>query len=105
MQRAARRDKNEPALIIVAERLGATVAKINQEGLPDLLIGFTHLITGTKINLLVEVKSKSGKLTPAQIQFFNTWAGQRVVIREPEEMFVYLWREMGWSAFLMQLCK
>lgn len=100
MRKAAKRDSNERGIIEVAEALGASVVQVNQENLPDLLVGFSHLLTGVKMNLLVEVKSQTGKLTTGQQKFFHDWTGQKAVVRSSEEMFVLVWKEMGWNNVL-----
>lgn len=84
MYRAARRDSNEPAVIAVAKKCGASVIQLDNEGVPDLLLGFRGQ------NILIEVKTEKGKLTPAQEIFFRTWKGTAVVIRSPEAMENYL---------------
>lgn len=77
---AARRDSNELAIKAALEQLGATVVQLSQKGLPDLLIGFRGE------TYLLEVKTKTGKLTPAQIAFREAWQGKPiVVIRSLEE--------------------
>lgn len=58
MRRAARRDANEPGLVQAAREMGMKVFYTNELG--DWILqylGFTHLI---------EVKTETGKLTPAQ---------------------------------------
>jgi hypothetical protein len=61
---AAKRDRNEPAVIRAARALGAVVLQQSGEGLPDLLVchaGRTHL---------VEVKMPGEPLKPAQAETF-----------------------------------
>lgn len=48
-------------------------------GLCDLVVGLVG------VNLLVEIKSTKGKLTPAQIKFFREWKGQKVIIKTQAE--------------------
>lgn len=74
-QRAARRDKNESEIIRVLREAGASVVQLDDRGLPDLLIGYKG------VNVLVEVKTARGKLTPDQEKFFEMWKGQASVIR------------------------
>lgn len=92
-----KRDKNEPDIVRVAERMGATVSRLNGDGVPDLVLGFRHVITGTPCNLLVEVKSESGKLTESQAFFFDNWNGQAEVVRNPHEMAALLRDRMGYT--------
>lgn len=79
-RKAARRDKNESDIIAGLARLnGVTIRQISGAGVPDLLIGYRGQ------NFLLEVKTETGKLTPAQIDFFDTWNGQKAVVRTLED--------------------
>ena len=49
-----------------------------EDGCPDLLVGW-H-----RTNLLMEVKTKSGELTPRQREFLSMWRGQVVIVHTPE---------------------
>ena len=60
MRRAAKRDANEADIVAALERIGCVVRRVNDPGLPDLLVarGGTWLP--------IEVKDKGGKLTASQ---------------------------------------
>jgi ribosomal protein L16/L10AE len=58
-----RRDANEPAIVQALEAVGAEVWRLSGTGIPDLLVW--HVRCGV---LLMEVKTKSGTLTDAQVQ-------------------------------------
>lgn len=73
-RRAARRDSNEVAIVAALEAAGATVVRLSAEGAPDLLIGFRNVV------FLAEVKTKTGRLTPAQLAFHQRWQGRPVAI-------------------------
>ena len=60
MRRAAKRDANETDIVAALERIGCVVRRVNQDGLPDLLVARG----GTC--LPIEVKDKGGKLTASQ---------------------------------------
>lgn len=75
MRRAARRDANERQIIKFLERCGASVVQLDDPSVPDLLIAWGG------VNLLCEIKTKTGKLTPAQQHFFSTWKGQVSIVR------------------------
>ena len=75
-----RRDKGESAIIAALEAAGATVEQIpTGRGVPDLLVGFNG------VNYLLEVKTPGGKLNDKQVAWHGNWAGQRCVVRSPEE--------------------
>lgn len=61
MRRAARRDANEAAIVDALTACGATIVRVSGEGVPDLLVHFQ----GRWIPL--EVKTKTGQLTTAQL--------------------------------------
>ncbi len=75
MYRKPRRDSNERKIITFLERCGAGVVQLDDPSVPDLLVSWKGY------NLLCEVKSKSGTLTPAQKKFFKSWQGQKTVVR------------------------
>lgn len=75
MYRAAKRDKNETHIIRFLRRCGASVVQLDDPGVSDLLVGVGGL------NLLLEVKGKTGRLTPQQKKFFDDWCGQVSMIR------------------------
>ena len=76
-----RRDNNQKEIVAVFEKMGATVFLLDQVGggCPDLLVG----VNG--VNLLVEVKNGKRTLTPDQYTFFETWRGQKIIVRTIEE--------------------
>lgn len=76
-----RRDNNQQEIVDVFNKMGANVFYLAGVGcgLPVLLVGVNGF------NLLVEVKSPKGKLTPDQNRFFLYWRGQSIVIRNTDE--------------------
>ena len=82
MRRAARRDENEAAIVEALRKVGAFVGRINEAGLPDLLVGHCGK------TYLIEVKSPLGpqggaskngqKLKPLQVAFHAGWRGEPV---------------------------
>lgn len=74
-------DANQGDIIAVLQAAGATVRTLQLEaqGIPDLLVGFRE------INYLMEVKTVRGKLNPRQVAFFETWQGQKAVVRTVAE--------------------
>ena len=88
MRRAAKRDKNEAAICLALEQVGATVERLSGADLPDLLVGFRG------VNVLMEVKQPAGakggtshrELLPGQAAWHATWRGAPVaVVRTPAE--------------------
>lgn len=69
LRRAAKRDKNEPEIIAALVGVGAVVTPLSQGGVLDLLVGFRGDF------LLLEVKDKGGKTTPAQDAFIERYEG------------------------------
>lgn len=62
-RQAARRDRNEPALVHYLRERGAIVHRLSGAGVPDLLVGFGGLWWP------VEVKRPGGALSPEQLRF------------------------------------
>lgn len=58
--RAEKRDAVEPAIVAVLRRVGASVRRLSAPGLPDLIVAYHGRV------VLLEVKRRGGKLTPAQ---------------------------------------
>jgi len=78
-RRAARRDANEALIVACLQAAGATVCRLSDKGVPDLLVGYQG------VNMLVEVKGFKGKLTPAEQEWHQAWRGQVVIVRTVEE--------------------
>lgn len=79
-RRAAKRDANEPEIIQALQAAGAKVWPVSGEGIPDLLVAYQGRF------LLMEVKTKTGKLTRAQIAFCGQVENYPVhVVRTPEQ--------------------
>ena len=69
MRRKAKLDLNHAEIVQAFERLGAKVLSLAPmgKGVPDLIVNFRNRLR------FVEVKSKNGKLTPAQEEFMSDW--------------------------------
>lgn len=69
MRRAARSDLNQDEIELALERVGAEVASLAGlgNGKPDILVCFRRRL------YLLEVKSRKGKLTKAQVVFHLRW--------------------------------
>lgn len=98
-KRPSRRDVNEAAIIAALVAAGASVTQIDQDGVPDLLVGYavaTYLLEvkrplGPRGGQPAGGKSRPGEggdgtLTEAQIEWRNGWRGRpAVIVRTPEE--------------------
>lgn len=74
-------DKDQSQVVARLRALGCTVYSLASvgDGVPDLLVG----IGGE--NHLIEVKSKTGVLTPDQVEFHAMWRGSIHVVRSVGE--------------------
>jgi hypothetical protein len=78
MRRAARKDANQGEIVDGLRRAGVRVEILNQEDIPDLLVGY-------RFNFwLFEVKDgdkppSRRKLRPGQQKFAERWAGYPIV--------------------------
>lgn len=75
-------DANQAAIVETLRRFGFSVCILARigKGVPDLLVGGLNRNTNTPENVLVEVKSSGGYLTPDELDFRNEWRGQPVLI-------------------------
>jgi Holliday junction resolvase len=89
--RARKVDANHTEIREALRAAGATVLDLSGagRGCPDLLIGFQGR------NILCECKdgkksASKQKLTPAQVEFFDSWLGQVAKVTTPEEAVALL---------------
>jgi hypothetical protein len=85
---ARRIDANQSEIVAAARKAGASVLDLHNVGrdCPDILVGWNG-----NINLLVEVKSPRGRLSPGQKRFIRDWRGYPVyVVRSAEAMIELL---------------
>jgi hypothetical protein len=61
VRKAGKKDLNQAAIVAALRAIGCEVLILNQEGVPDLLVGGRYGWTP------VEVKRPRGKLTPLQV--------------------------------------
>jgi len=76
---AARRDDLEREIVDALRACGWTVHQIGARGFPDLLLS-----KGKRL-VLMEVKSATGKLTPAQEAFHGKHPGTIYIVRSVED--------------------
>jgi len=91
-RRAARIDRNQPAIVAALRAAGCTVAITSMvgQGFPDLVVA-----TPAGVLLLVEIKDGSlppsaRELTPAQRQFHTTWGSRVDVVHSVQEALALL---------------
>jgi hypothetical protein len=72
-----KRDANEPEIVATLRAHGFCVIHLDQP--VDLLIG-----KGGK-TWVAEVKTPKGKLTAAQVAFYETWHGNHLVLRSTQD--------------------
>ena len=81
MRRAAKVDVNQREIVNGLRHLGCTVYSLSAvgQGCPDLLCGHAGK------TYLLEVKTRTGRLTPDEITWHENWLGQVAVVRTLEE--------------------
>lgn len=86
MRLKSRVDKNQVAIVEALRKAGAKVLMLHQhgQGVPDALVGFRGRL------LLMEFKSKGGRLTPDELSFYDNWMEYMVVVYSPEEALRYI---------------
>ncbi len=92
LSHANQRDANEPEMLAVLSRIGATWLPLNVKDSPDGVIGFRG------VNFLVEFKLPKGprggtshsKQSDGQVEFEITWRGRYDLIRTQDELLALL---------------
>ncbi len=81
MRLAARTDANQKEIVEALRAVGASVVVLSRvgQGCADLSAGFRGK------NYFLEVKTDSGKLTPAERKFMDGWRGHYAIVRTAEE--------------------
>jgi len=76
MRRAARVDKTHAEIVRALRAVGATVEPLTAcgGGVPDLLVGYK------RVTVLLENKSKGGRLNPLQQDWHARWRGGPLVV-------------------------
>jgi Holliday junction resolvase len=88
MRKRARKDDNHKKIVSSLRAAGCSVLDLSSvgSGCPDLLIGFRGQ------NVLLEIKTEKGTLTPDQVLFFKAWRGKVFVARTIEEAVAKIWK-------------
>lgn len=75
-------DTNQKEIVRLFRALGCSVVHTHNagSGFPDLVVGHNA------VTVLVEVKSKGGKLNEKQVKFFEAFTGACVVVYDEEDV-------------------
>lgn len=91
MRRAAKIDRNQPEIVEVLRKVGASVQPIHVigKGCPDILVGFRG------VNYVFEIKDgalfpSERKLTSDEEDWFKKWNGDVRVVETVEDVLVAL---------------
>lgn len=86
MRYDARSDANQQDIIDALRSIGATVTSLHRvgQGVPDLICGFRG------VNILLEVKTVTGKLTQDESFWLDEWRGQAAIVRNVDEAIAVL---------------
>lgn len=77
MRTAARVDKTQASIVAALRKVGATVYYIKEP--VDLLVGYRGRCVA------LECKSKGGRLTPQQEEFFRDFKGEAYIVFNEQE--------------------
>ena len=86
MRYDARSDANQQDIIDALRAIGATDTSLHRvgQGVPDLICGFRG------VNVLLEVKTATGKLTADEAFWIDDWRGQAAIVRNVGEAITVL---------------
>lgn len=78
---AAKVDANQGEIVQALRDAYCSVLPIHRvgQGCPDLAVGYKGR------TYFLEIKTAKGNLTPAEIEFMNTWRGHYVIVRTVDE--------------------
>ena len=81
-RRAAKVDANQRQIVRGVREFGGSVQHLHMvgDGCGDILIGYK------RVNYLVEIKTETGTLTPAEEVFHEKWGGQIDIARNLDEV-------------------
>lgn len=96
MRRAARIDNVHTEIVDALRKMGASVQSLAGigHGCPDLLVGYQGR------DYVIEVKTKKGTLTEAELEWATAWKGRHRILRSVEDVVrwitetrVEIWKE------------
>jgi hypothetical protein len=82
---ARRTDANQQPIMDALRAVGCSVCSLHREGhgVPDLLVA--RVIDGCRVNLLLEVKTREGRLTKDEAEWLAGWIGPVAIVRSVED--------------------
>lgn len=85
-----KKDTNQPAMVKALRAAGFSVSITHTlgNGFPDLAVGYNG------VTLLVEVKTKSGKLSEDEKAFMVSWNGSLITARTPSSVVEWFYHEL-----------
>lgn len=88
-RRDAKRDLNEAPIVEALTAAGASVTRLSDKGVPDLLVGFagrTRLLEVKAPKQVTHRRAGEGGLTEDQRGWWATWLGEPpMIVHTPEE--------------------
>lgn len=86
MRRKSKVDRNQQIIVEALRTIGASVAITSSvgDGFPDLVVGYRDR------TILIEVKTRTGRLTPSQLVFAARWRGELYLCRDLEDVAIAL---------------
>lgn len=99
MKYARKRDANEKDIVRALEAAGASVTRLGDPGVPDLLVGYQGATFLLEVKLPLEDRAAAGgrresqggrgDLTKAQVAWWDSWRGAKAhVVRSVDEALV-----------------
>lgn len=81
MRKRGRTDNNQAEIVAALRQCGAQVLNLSSvgQGCPDVLVGRAGR------NMLLEIKSRGGTLTPDEQEFFASWLGEVHIVYSAED--------------------
>ena len=101
MKYARKRDANEKAIVRALEAAGASVTRLGDPGVPDLLVGYAGSTFLLEVKLPLETRAAAGgrresqggrgDLTKAQVAWWDSWRGAKAhVVRSVDEALMVI---------------
>ena len=88
MRRAAKIDRNQPAIVSALRDVGASVQSLASlgDGVPDILVEFRKVLFLMEIKDPAKPPSKR-QLTPDQVEWHRRWGGPVHIVETIEDAF------------------
>ena len=88
MRRAAKIDRNQPAIVSALRDVGASVQSLAMigAGVPDLMVAFRGVVFLLEVKDPAQIPSKR-QLTPDQVEWHRRWGGKVHIVETIEDAF------------------